>query len=353
MRLLPLLLPTLVSAAQCSHGNCDALGDPNANHYDLAVSLDQAGDYPGSLAAFRAAYKYNPSPFNQVNVGVSLMRFAIRGEGQHHLGEALELLFQAQKSGLAHAVSNWKNLLETCRLMRYAVPTKYHPKPDIKYQRKDLLHQRDVPPAPPLPRVALSELTSDQNGVYLERRKPFVLTGAMAGWRALNWSLIELGSRWPKAVADFHPFNMLEKESKSLYLTRFSAGLKQLTKDKTNFDGSGRGPQGRYLHLQLTPSMWGEVEEQGEVPQARHWQLHGDEWMNTCLEPELQEEYHIKTHWKILIMGTRGAGMFNHTDSLRTSSWHGQLTGRKWWYLCKAGVCYETIAQPGLSLIHI
>jgi hypothetical protein len=43
---------------------------------------------------------------------------------------------------------------------------------------------------------------------------------------------------------------------------------------------------------------------------------------------QLMNEYHIKTHWQIYIIGSRGSGMFNHSDSLLTSSWHAHLQVR-------------------------
>lgn len=66
---------------------------------------------------------------------------------------------------------------------------------------------------------------------------------------------------------------------------------------------------------------------------------------DTCYEKEMHSHaqivlectyllhcrYHLKTHWKIILAGTRGAGMFNHSDSLLTSSWHAHLMGEKWW----------------------
>lgn len=33
-------------------------------------------------------------------------------------------------------------------------------------------------------------------------------------------------------------------------------------------------------------------------------------------------------------MGNRAAGMFNHKDTLQTSSWQLQIQGRKLWHLC-------------------
>ena len=40
------------------------------------------------------------------------------------------------------------------------------------------------------------------------------------------------------------------------------------------------------------------------------------------------------THWRMLIIGSRDGGMFNHKDILRTSSFQVQLAGRKRWHLC-------------------
>eukprot|EP00656_Telonema_subtile_P003592 TRINITY_DN11631_c0_g1_i6.p1 TRINITY_DN11631_c0_g1~~TRINITY_DN11631_c0_g1_i6.p1 ORF type:complete len:449 (-),score=119.77 TRINITY_DN11631_c0_g1_i6:21-1367(-) len=320
--------------------------------YKRQVSADERGDYQGSLEAFEAAYKFNPTAFNQVNVAVCLMRFAIRGEGVQYLRRALDQMWEAKQAGAKHAQDNWNVLLETCGHMDYPIPPQYTEQKPLRWHRPELLHQRDVPPAPPLPRVELSELGSVGLEDYFQRKQPFVLTGAMEGWQALSWDLNQLAARWPKAVADFHPFNMLARDSKALYLTRFGAGLRQLAVHKTVFDEQGSGPEGRYLHVQFTPDMWESLEQQGHVPGSRHAHMKGDQWMDSCLSPELQQEFHLKTHWKILIIGTRGAGMFNHTDSLRTSSWHAQLSGRKWWYVCRGGKCYETVTEPGEMLYY-
>lgn len=48
--------------------------------------------------------------------------------------------------------------------------------------------------------------------------------------------------------------------------------------------------------------------------------------------------------------------MFNHSDSLQTSSWHGHVQGRKWWYVCgttdKGHKCYESVLQEGEILYY-
>lgn len=314
------------------------------------------------LRAFRAAVKFNRTPNNLVNLAVSLMRFAIRGESPRakYLDPAVMYMREAGKIATPqerqHVKDNWAALEQSCNAMKHPIkpaadgakeiappPQRKAPVKRTEYPRAWMTHQRSVPPAPPFPRVSVEALS--YNTPLLERRQPFVLTGAMDGWKDID--LHTTAQRWSDAVADFHPHNMLDRESKALYLVRYGRGLEQLTAEPHKFGVNPAAPEGRYLHLQLTPKMWRQLEEAGELPSDRHAQLHGDEWMESCMTPEIQEEYHIKTHWKILITGTQGAGMFNHTDSLQTSSWHAQLTGRKWWYVCKGGECMETIAEPG------
>ena len=85
------------------------------------------------------------------------------------------------------------------------------------------------------------------------------------------------------------------------------------------------------MHLQLSPAMWGELEDAGQLGKDRHWHLENDGWLEECLGhpgSDVSAEYHLKTHWKILLVGARGAGMFNHSDSLQTSSWHATVAGR-------------------------
>lgn len=48
----------------------------------------------------------------------------------------------------------------------------------------------------------------------------------------------------------------------------------------------------------------------------------------------LESEFALKTHWRMVLVGTRGGGMFNHKDMLRTASWQIQIAGAKRWHLC-------------------
>ena len=122
---------------------------------------------------------------------------------------------------------------------------------------------------------------------------------------------------------------------------------------------------GKYLHLQLKEAQWAKLRKNGLGGREKklHIWLRTDGWMKRCLRTEaLRDEYHIKTHWKIILIGSPGAGMFNHSDSLLTSSWHAHIQGRKWWYVCGTGdgdgpyegthMCFEDALEVGEILYY-
>jgi hypothetical protein len=48
---------------------------------------------------------------------------------------------------------------------------------------------------------------------------------------------------------------------------------KHPSKGGSAFDYDPSSIQGRYMHLQLTPKMWMELEEKGDISTLRHWHL--------------------------------------------------------------------------------
>jgi hypothetical protein len=156
------------------------------------------------------------------------------------------------------------------------------------------------------------------------------------------------------------------------YLFRFKPGVEDIMKGAKGRFNQRVGDDGKvrewmcpevdgckYIHLQLTPEMWTVLESAGDIPVKRHLHLEGDRWwMRRCLkDPAVLEEYHLKTHWKIILIGSIGSGMFNHSDSLMTASWHAHIQGKKWWYVCSPQDqvpqrCYESILEPGEVLYY-
>jgi hypothetical protein len=58
-------------------------------------------------------------------------------------------------------------------------------------------------------------------------------------------------------------------------------------------------------------------------------------WVEKCWSDNAHRARFLKDHhWRIMIVGQRGAGMFNHKDTLRTASWHVVFDGPKRMQLC-------------------
>lgn len=241
--------------------------------------------------------------------------------------------------------------------------------PDREAVRSRLLYPRDAPPAQPFPHVHIDDLHKEENEPYLNRRRAFILTGAMEDWEGrTRWKDAKVLAKWfPREVVDFYPMNMLKSGSHP-YLFRFKQGLQELFKAP----GKGRFGQreiddsnapSKYLHLQLAEDNWAKLREDGGMGSPINKWMRTDGWMKRCIKRKsLRDEYHIKTHWKIILIGRPGAGMFNHSDSLLTSSWHAHVQGDKWWYVCGEGLeegpyqgqfrCFEDVIRPGEVLFY-
>ena len=62
-----------------------------------------------------------------------------------------------------------------------------------------------------------------------------------------------------------------------------------------------------------------------------------DDWINDCFDKEddiNKDNFLIRTHWRMMLIGQKGAGMFNHKDTLQSSSFQTQVAGRKRWHIC-------------------
>eukprot|EP00466_Bigelowiella_natans_P014426 jgi/Bigna1/67214/fgenesh1_pg.3_\ len=177
-------------------------------------------------------------------------------------------------------------------------------------------------------------------------------------WKKFSHIVRTLGS---DTVTDFYPHNLRDQRRQAPYLTLLGTAVLEIRRvyskkvrerlPTSRFQpAQGDVPTtGRYLHVQATPRAWSEMERISDLSPTRHSLLQGDGWMRACLQSEeLIEEFHLKTHWKVVLIGTKGAGMFNHTDSLQTSSWHAHVRGRKWWHICAPEKgCYEDYVKPG------
>jgi len=316
---------------------------------NLAVGLMRVGKYRGAMRNLLAAWRVNPSDVQQVDlIRDNLKDLKAIWPKMPPLPAGLEFPAQTTEPHATQA-----------------------PLRDSNWHRAELTHQRNVARAPPIPRVSVKDIERPENTQFYRLARPFILTDAMKDWPIMSnytWgSGAEAASLFPKAVVDYYPFNMLEFNTKP-FLWRLASVVREFYNPTVHpFPRAApqealRSPtsaEGRYLHLQLTMGMWKLLEGQGAMPRKRTKVLKNDWWIRRCLPNQaLIDEYHLKTHWKIILIGSRGAGMHNHSDTLLSSSWHAHFSGRKWWYVCgdlpdgSRGVCLEAILEPGEVLYY-
>ena len=84
-----------------------------------------------------------------------------------------------------------------------------------------------------------------------------------------------------------------------------------------------------------------------------HTWLDDAPWVDQCFPLAADRSlFYLSTHWKMLLIGEQGAGMFNHADSLRTGSWQLQLQGRKRWHLCSPSQSPFLYGAGQVDLFH-
>lgn len=207
----------------------------------------------------------------------------------------------------------------------------------------------DLPCGEPFIRVTLEEMLKRPE--LFNYSTPFVMTGSIQGYERLK-DLDWLAKKFGENVADFYPFNELNQANHPMFLYRFKAGVEEFKKmpgegvfgDAEINSPAAKPHPAKYLQVGLMQRDW------AKLPIYEHVWLSSEFY--TCLNQDLMDEYFQKTHWKIIMIGQPGAGMFNHKDGLRSSSWHQHVTGRKWWRVCYEGKCFEEIIKEGDNLFY-
>jgi hypothetical protein len=196
----------------------------------------------------------------------------------------------------------------------------------LRYTRKPKKRQPD------LPRIPFSLFFSKEYAEYAAGRKPFILTGAMTDWPLeKQWREAELSARFPDAIVDFYPHNM-DRSDAHPYLVPFADALREFHRPSGRYPSNQHIP-GVYIQWNINFTNW--LDLTSDIMKVPYPFRRDEEWLERCLAtPELINEYTRKVHWRMMLIGTKGAGMFNHQDVLRTSSYQAQVAGAKRWHIC-------------------
>lgn len=226
-------------------------------------------------------------------------------------------------------------------------------------------HPKNKNPRQRLPRFTPNELLKPVNKLYLRGYLPFVLTpdsnthdmsflgsfhlstSTTENTTALSSMLNLLSDQFGEAVVDFYPTNLMMTKDRP-YMTPLSTALTEMKQTLPSLKASESDSMkersayntslGAYLQWNMSPDSWKNIMSRVNFASLEKIPLfHSDKWFKQCLESEgspLEIEFTRRTHWRMMLVGSKGAGMFNHADALRTSSYQLQVFGAKRWHLC-------------------
>ncbi|CEO94506.1 hypothetical protein PBRA_000291 [Plasmodiophora brassicae] len=336
-----------------------------------AIDLAQRGDLDGALSTLSMALAEAPTDDQLLNnMGVTLMRMG-------RYDQALDMLDRAIAIRPDH--------------------------PDAVSNRRDLLHFMQRPsenavaaptltPRLRLPRVALDDLYAPGNEDYAYGRKAFILTGATDRWPLFDqrqatrddddddrhWLISFVRDAFPNSTADFYPHNMARSTVRP-FLVPLQDAVDELRAPSGRFPADPTRP-GSYVQWNIPLAEWRQLRPMmHRMPYAF---AADEQWLDDCLRGDdaLVDRFSLRLHWRMLLIGTQGAGMFFHHDVLRGSSWQVQIAGSKRWTICDpaandgllyaagdvdtfrpdlarwprfaASTCYDDVVRPGEMLFY-
>ncbi|GMH96154.1 hypothetical protein TL16_g13278, partial [Triparma laevis f. inornata] len=301
--------------------------------------LAKKGQIESSLQYFRAAVRADPTNYEYMNnLGVTEMR-------TQSFRKASYRFFNSLKLSSGEYAKAWKNLEE---LQEFVSEDDY-----ITYYH-DWLGLRDdnLPVVGVLPDIEVSygirhktktlpiidyetffDPSNETARSYATGYKPYMLINGMD-----HWDLDVLGNRdvmiehFKDSRVDYYPHNMREEDVRP-YFNDLASAIGNFDNPTGLFDRIDASERTAYIQWNMKDNEWKKMKELGMdlPPMFRS----DDVWIDKCFAPIHRiDDFLVKTHWRMVLIGQEGAGMFNHKDTLHSASFQAQLSGRKRWHLC-------------------
>lgn len=342
---------------------CSERASRAAYHADEGISLATKGQYETALAHFRAATRVAPTaPKYWSDLGVTEMRMGM-------YVKALRRFLKALGLDASYRLAQ-ENIDELQRFMD-AGDFNTGMEGDVQHMQE---HYREQLPRVDAKRFKDMTIAADNGSTNSILNGPFVIERGLQewGWNLDAFSTTALQQRHGDSRVDFYPHNMND-ESVHPYFSTLRAAIDQLTDPQEIYTGVDASEPGTYIQWNLDAPSFDSLlhDAQATLPAL----LDDRHWTDRCfLSADALSLFNLQTHWKMVMIAESPAGMFNHKDTLQTSSWQVQLVGRKRWHICppsqdpylyKAGEvntfnpdyiryplfrqarCYEDILQPG------
>ena len=190
-----------------------------------------------------------------------------------------------------------------------------------------------------LPRIHAAAL-SDPSSKFYSGALPFVLTMNSTdglGSAQSDWSIDWFVDNFKDEIVDWYPKGMLDIRNKPFLLSFAEAAQGWKAAGTPKWRDRKTTP---YLQWRLQMATWRALKK--SLAALPKWFTVDEAWLRDCLPERTHEEWPADNwmrhcHWKVLVLGKRGSGMFFHADGISTSTYVMQLVGRKRWTVCRPG----------------
>merc|ERR1711966_355349 len=110
----------------------------------------------------------------------------------------------------------------------------------------------------------------------------------------------------------------------------------------SNGQGLFKGGEAQYVQWRVDLDVWKTLQKDyGQLPDFMYTE---DKWLDKCMPKKPSKMNHIDD-WasnnlamimplRVVTVGNKGSGMFNHNDAFSTGVGHFQVVGRKKWHIC-------------------
>ena len=331
-----------------------------------SAALEKAvkGQYAEALPGMRAAVRMQPEDTSYLNdLGVTEMRV-----GQYEKAKWRFLKAKELKPDFITIDDNIKELL------------KFMSKEEFERGQGDFPQKHHLQEPKDLDPEYFFKLTVEDDIENLEilGESPFCIRGAAQswGWDISKLTTEHLAEKFGHLNADYYPHNMQEETVHPIFFP-LNKAIEQLSMPLEGYMNLDTSNPGTYIQWNVDEQSWRSLlsDMNASLPPLFD-DLH---WTQKCFTANDVTTFNKNVHWKMMLIGEQGAGMFNHKDVMRMASWQVQITGRKLWHICSpdqdefvynAGdvdtfkpdykrypkmvnaSCYQTITNPGDAMYY-
>jgi len=155
----------------------------------------------------------------------------------------------------------------------------------------------------------------------------------MEDWELDTWSFYNLIENFGDSRVDYYPHNMRQATVKPFF-SNVREALEQFSNPTGIFETVDASRPDAYIQWNVESRDWEKLRDEIGMNLPANFRT-DDDWIAKCFGfDKVSDKFHHRTHWRMVLIGQTGAGMFNHKDTLNSASFQSQIRGRKRWHLC-------------------